>query len=220
MMRVTLCACLLFGTISAYSQLSTQPTGSICGTALDESGLPARSIKVVAIYTGSHSGGMILGKTDESGHYCVEHLAFGDYVMSADDPENGYPMMGTSLFYSLSAPQQIVSITSENPTGHSDWKIPYKAGIVQVQLTDARTGKQIFPMFFNLAVRSKPEDRFLRGSGPSTVPLLVPPNEDIYFTVNAPGYQLWPYDGTKGRLLNLLPGTTQNIAIALQPIDP
>jgi hypothetical protein len=219
MMRVLTCACLLFGTISAYSQLSTQPTGSICGTALDENGLPARSIKVVAVYIGSHSGGIILGKTDESGHYCVEHLAFGDYFMSADDPENGYPMMGPS-FYSLSAPQQIVSITSENPTGHSDWKIPYKAGIVQVQLTDARTGKQIFPMFFNLAVRSKPEDRFMRGSGPSTVPLLVPPNEDIYFTVSAPGYQLWPEDGTKGRLLNMLPGTTQNIAIALRPIDP
>jgi hypothetical protein len=212
-------SCLLFGTISAYSQTSTQPTGSICGTAMDENGLPARSIKVVAVSVGAHSGGLLIGKTDESGHYCVEHLAPGDYFMSANDPENGYPMMGPS-FYSLSAPQQIVSITPENPTGHSDWKIPYKAGIVQVQLTDARTGKQIVPMFFNLAVRSKPEDRFLRGSGPSKEPLLVPPNEDIYFTVNAPGYELWPYDGTKGRLLNLLPGTTQNIAIALRPIDP
>jgi hypothetical protein len=219
MMRALMCTCLLFGTISAYSQLSTQPTGSICGTALDESGLPARSIKVVAIYIGPHSGILPFGKTDEFGHYCVEHVAPGDYFMSADDPENGYPMMGP-LFYSLPAPHQIVSISSENPTGHADWKIPYKAGIVQVQLTDARTGKQIFPMFFNLAVRSKPEDRFLRGSGPSTVPLLVPPNEDIYFSVSAPGYQSWPDDGTKGRLLNLLPGTTQNIAIALRPIDP
>jgi hypothetical protein len=219
MMRVTLCACLLFGTISAYSQVSAQPNGSICGTALDENGLPARSLRVVAIYVGAHSGGMLIGKTDESGHYCVEHLGPGDYFMSADDPEDGYPMMG-SLFYSLRAPQQLVSITSENPTGHADWKIPYKAGIVHVQLTDARTGKQIFPMFFNLAVRFEPENRYLRGSGPSKQPLLVPPNEDIYFTVSAPGYQSWPEDGTKGRLLNLSPGTTQNIAIALRPIDP
>ena len=137
--------------------------------------------------------------------------------MSADDTEHGYPITARGgFFYSEPAPQQKVHITSVNLTGHADWQIPYKAGVVRVQLTDARTGKQITAMSFGL----NRSGGVWIVSRPSTTPMLLPPNQDIYlFIVSAQGYQPWPGDGTKGVLLNLLPGTTKNIAIALRPID-
>jgi hypothetical protein len=219
MMRVIVYVYLLLATFLAYGQSSMEPTGSICGTTLDENGAPAAFVRVVAIYVGAHSGMYPMGKTDKSGHYCVANVAPGDYVMSADDPEKGYPQIW-SIFYDAPSPKPKVSITAQNLQGHADWQIPYKAGFLKVHLTDARTGKQIIPMFFKLVLRSRPDVGFMRGSCASTMPLLVPPNEDIYFTVSAPDHQEWPRDGTIGRLLNLLPGATQDFVIALQPINP
>jgi hypothetical protein len=214
MMRIMVYACLLFGTFSVYGRPATPSTGSICGTTLDENGSPARFIKVVAIHEG---GSTEVGKTDELGHYCVEDLPLGDYVMSADDTDHGYPItVRGGFFYSAPTPQQKVHITSINLTGHADWRIPYKAGWVKVLLTDARTGQQIPDMTLSL----NRSGGVLNISRPSTTPILLPPNEDIYlFSVSTPGYQRWPGDGSKGVLLNLLPGTTQSIAIALRPID-
>jgi hypothetical protein len=210
---------LLFAMPTAYGQSSIGPTGSICGTALDEKGAPAAFVKVVAIYDGAFSGIRPADQTDKFGHYCVANLAPGDYFMSAEDPEKGYPQM-QSIFYGSPSAMPKASVAAKNPQGHADWQIPYKAGFLKVHLTDARTGKQIIPMFFNLVLRARQDVGFVRGSCASTIPLLVPPNEDIYFTVNAPGYQEWPGDGTKGRLLNLLQGATEDFAIALQPINP
>jgi len=192
--------------------------GSICGIVQDENGAPAYFVKVVAIYQGSHSGPYPSGKTDGAGHYCINNVAPGDYVMSAEDTEKGYPQMG-SIFYSVQRPTPEVHIAIGNLKGHADWRIPYKAGFVEVALTDAQTGKQIIPMFFNLVLQSSPKNGFIHGSSSSTAALLVPPNENIYLAVSAPGYKEWPADGTKGKLLNLLPGRTEKLAIALQPVN-
>jgi hypothetical protein len=159
-----------------------------------------------------------VGKTDNFGHYCVPNVAPGDYIMSAGDPEKGYPELG-SIFYGSPSPKSKVSITVQNLQGHADWRIPYKAAVLNVHLTDARTGKQIIPMFFKLVLRFN-DVGFIRGSQISTMSLLVPPNEDIFFTVSAADHQGWPGDGTKGKLLHLLPGATEELEIALQPIDP
>jgi hypothetical protein len=217
MMRLHVLTVLLFATAVAYSQSNT-PTGSICGIVQDENGAAASFVKIVAIYQGSHSGPFPLGKTDSTGHYCVDNVAPGDYVMSAADPEKGYPEMG-SIFYSLQRPNPEVHISIGNPKGHADWRIPYKAGFIDVALTDARTGKPITAMIFSLVLQLSPKDGFMRGSSISTSALLVPPNENVYFKVSAPGYGEWPADGTQGKLLNLLPGKTERLAIALQPLN-
>ena len=212
MMRTIMYGCVVLCSISANCQ--SRPNGSICGTTLDENGSPARLIKIIAIRVEA-GGPPEVGKTDESGHYCIGDLPPGDYVMSADDTDHGYPITGRGGFYFVEpSPEQKASITSINRTAHADWRIPYKAGWVKVQLTDARTGKQIPDISFGLTYRSGGS---MRVSRPSTTPILIPPNRDIYFIVSAPGYQPWPRDGTEGTLLNLRPGETQNIEIALSP---
>ena len=217
MMRLHVLTTLLFATSLAYGQ-SDALMGSICGIVQDENGAPASFVKVVAIYDGPHSGPYPLGKTDSTGHYCLQNLALGHYIMSAEDPEKGYPQMG-SVFYSWQTPKPEVSIAATNLEGHADWRIPYKAGFVEVALTDARTGKPVIPMFFNLVVQSRPENGWMRGSMASTAALLLPPNENVYLILSAPGYREWPADGTKGKLLNLLPGRTEKLVVELQPLN-
>lgn len=218
MMRLPVLTILLFATSLVYGQ-SDALMGSICGIVQDENRAPASFVKVVAIYVGGHTGPYPLGKTDRNGHYCVHNIALGHYIMSADDPEKGYPQMG-SLFYSWRTPKPEVSITPTNLEGHADWRIPYKAGFVEITLTDARTGKPVIPMFFNLVVQSRPESGWMRGSIASTAPLLLPPKENVYLVLSAPGYREWPADGTKGKLLNLLPGRSEKLLVALQPLNP
>jgi hypothetical protein len=199
--------------------------GSICGTVQDENGLPASLVRVTAAYVGpkAHTGTYAMGETDDVGHYCV-NVTIGDYIMSADDVDKGYPLMAIMFYAShdsnaeSSAPG--ISITAQELTRHDDWMIPYKAGFVRVKLTDARTGKQIVPMFFDLVVRSRSDNGRMHGTCASTAALLVPPNENIVFAVSAPGYQWWPRDDKMGKLLNLLPGTTEEVAIELQPTTP
>jgi hypothetical protein len=222
---VLLPICLLLAGFTAYGQSSDEPVGSICGMVQDENGLPASMVRVTAAYVGpkAHTGTYPRGETDGFGHYCV-NVTIGDYIMSANDVNKGYPLMA-NMFYAShdsnaesSAPR--ISITAQELTRHVDWRIPYKAGFVRVKLTDARTGKQIVPMFFDLVVRSGSEYRHMHGSCASTGGLLVPPNEGIVFAVGAPGYQWWPSDDKKGKLLNLPPGMTEEVAIELQPTTP
>ena len=172
-----------------------------------------------ALYLGPHTGIQPSSKTDLTGHYCIPDLFPGEYALSATDPDKQYPDMG-SMFYAVHLPEPRIELKAGATEEHADFRIPYKAGSISIQLTDARTGKAISSMLFNLDVKSNPEQRYIHGSSDSTVPLLVPPNEDIYLTVTSPGYRTWPDDGTKGRIVNLLPGFKLELKIALQPVQP
>ena len=225
MMRVVASVCLLLAALSASGQSSAAPagsisgsgSGSICGRVLNENGIPAALVKVIAFDMGAHSGPMQGGTTDQLGNYCVNNLAIGDYVMTADDTEQGYPVM-TSLFYSAE-PVVLTKITAENLAAHFNWQIPFKAGFVKVHLTDAQTQAPIAAMSYSLVLRSRPDTGYLRGSSDSTRTLLVPPDKEIEFTVSSPGYKDWPGDGMK-ILVSLHPGIVQEFEIALEPAGP
>ena len=208
---------LWFACCSALGQYPGGPLGTICGTVLDQDGSPASSVKVSPFYMGGHSGGVPFAKTDEQGHYCIKGLALGDYYMTADDPERGYPNMASG-FFSTGRGRSQVRLTATKLNGHADWKIPYKAGFVKVELLDAQSGKPVDAMFFDLLVQSRPEVGHMFGSAGSTTPLLVPPNENIVVTVMAPGYRKETDKGPQRTVINLLPGQTKELRIALQPV--
>lgn len=155
----------LFLVLGASSRLLAAQDGVICGTVLNEAGNPAASTIVVAMYlSGPHTGPYDSVTTDSDGHYCVEHVRPGEYSMSADDPERGYPMLG-NLFYALHAPEPRIKV----PSGHSEqtanWQIPYKAGSLRVDATDKATGKPVLGTLIYLAVRGSEELRYTRGGG-------------------------------------------------------
>jgi hypothetical protein len=207
---------LLVGS-SALGQNSEMQLGSICGTVLNENGSATSSIRVSPFYIGAHSGGVPFARTDEQGHYCLRGLPFGDYDMTADDPDKGYPSM-TSGFFPTTPLRSRLSLSATDLNEHADWKIPYRAGFVKVDLVDAQSGKPIVPMFFDLVVQSRPEVGHMYGSTASTTALLVPPNEDVIVTIHAPGYRKDTDKEPQRTVVNLLPGETKELHIPLQPL--
>ena len=198
------------------SRAPAQVKGTICGEVLDERGAPAAGVHLIADYLGGHSGPMDGAVTDANGRYCVREVSVGQYQMSANDKARGYPDVG-SLFYSaaLRGPRVNVSVSAPNPV--AKWQIPYKAGVLKINLSNVLTGKPIPTIFYELSVRSAPTTRWLRGSSSSLETLLLPPNEDVILRVSSTGYEQWPGDGTSGRVVHLREGELQTLAVALRP---
>lgn len=203
---------------SAAAQMPN--SGSICGTVLDENGQPAKQVLVVAFYLGAHSGPNPAARSDDTGHYCLEHVPFGTNMPSVDDPKRGYPEMWAG-FYSPKPFDQETNNTADLSAAHPhatiDFRIPYKAAFVTIHLADAITGQTKSTLNFRLRAQLNPAQRYIYGSQGAADALLVPPNENILLNASSPGYREWPYDRSPGYLVNLLPGEHKTIDVELQP---
>ncbi len=171
----------------ASAQHGGFPTANVCGVVFAETGQPASFVKVSAAYLGGHSGPYPVAVTDAAGHYCLLDVPAGSNVITADDPEKGYPSVLNSL-YSPTKHPIVTTVPSDGTRVHVDVRIPYKAAILHVQLTDADTGQPLRSMMYKLCLRSDPNSYF-RGSSSSTEPILVPPRREVYLTVTGVGYQ-------------------------------
>lgn len=214
-MRIPLIALLLVSTLPACSVAQEPGLGKICGTVQNERGEPAQSVKIMAIYMGGHSGPYSSGTTDNDGHYCISGVRPGDYELSADDVEKGYPQLGNTFYGDASAK---VEITPQELTAHLDWRIPYRAGTLHIQLTDANTGKMILPMFYDMKVKSDQTKRRMYGSMFSSPPLLVPPDQEILLSIRAPNYSKWSQESENG-IVRLAAGSEHTLQIVLVPIQ-
>jgi hypothetical protein len=217
MTRVTVTLAFVIAT-SAAAQIPN--TGSICGTVLDENGQPAKHAVVVALYLGPHSGPLPNAQSDNTGHYCLENVPFGQNIPSVVDLEHGYPNMWNSFYGSRPLGQKsndVADLSAARPRAVFDFRIPYKAAFLTIHPTDAITGTPKLALIYRVEVQSDPEHRELAGNQKSSEVLLLPPHENILLKVRAPGYREWPYDGSQGYVLNLLPGERKTIDVPLQP---
>lgn len=210
---------LVFGlALSSVAQIPD--TGSICGTVLDENGQPAKDILITAIYLGAHSGIYPASRSDNSGHYCLVNVPYGENAPAADDPKHGYPNPQYGFYASEIAKKEAINVahlSAEHPQATIDFRIPYRAAFLTIHLIDAITGKPQSALFYKLRVKTDPQRRYMYGSQGVTDALLLPPNENVLLKVSAPGYREWPYDGSPGYVLNLLAGEHKTIDVALQP---
>jgi hypothetical protein len=205
--------------LAISSAAQTAGSGSICGTVLDENGQPAKNILMTAVYLGAHSGPYPASRSDDSGHYCLVNVPYGDNAPAADDPAHGYPNPQYG-FYASGAdnkePPNVAHLSAEHPQATIDVRIPYKAAFLTIHLTDAITGKPQLALFYKLSVQIDPQRRYMFGSRSATDGLLLPPNENVLLKVSSPGYREWPYDNSPGYVLNLLPGEHKIINVPLQ----
>lgn len=211
---------------STFAQPSRDAIGSICGSVLDEKGVPASHVHIAAmnVSLGGHANGFPGSQTDESGQYCIRQLQVGEYILSADDRPKGYPPLWDS-FFSWRTPDSVVLLTSQSPRVRLDWKIPFKAGFLRLDVPGSRTGSESSPITFRLVVRSRPQLGMtsLTISGQMeerVITFLLPPDEDVLLTVSSPGHQSWPEDGSDGMLLRLGSGATENRTIPLLKAVP
>jgi hypothetical protein len=219
--------------LSATAQ--TVETGSICGTVLDENGQPAPNVRVSA--TSLACCVAPESRSDDSGRYCLSQLRFGHYLLSADEEKLGYPDLRATFYSTDSLSKRsdtIATISVKHPQAELTFRIPYKAAFLRIHPSDPATGKPIPGMSFSLKVKSDPDLRSIGGTRPASddqvlpqeeddpvLPreeddILLPPNEDILLKVSAPGYRDWPYDGSAGYIINMLPGEHMTIDVALQ----
>jgi hypothetical protein len=223
-------------TVALAAAAQTVETGSICGTVLDENGQPAPNVRVSA--TSLVCCREPQSRSDDAGHYCLSHLRCGHYLLSADEEKLGYPNLRATFYTTAPFSERsdaIAVISVKHPQAELTFRIPYKAGFLRIQPSDAATGKPVPGMTFSLRVKSDPDLRSIGGTRPASndqvLPqqegdlvspreeddILLPPNEDILLKVSAPGYREWPYDGLPGYLINLLPGERATIDVPLQP---
>jgi hypothetical protein len=210
---------LAFG-LAISSAAQTAGSGSICGTVFDENGQPAKHILMAAVYLGPHSGLYPASRSDESGHYCLVNVPYGDNALAADDPAHGYANSQASLYAPTTdnkVPVNVAHLSAEHPQATIDFRLPYQAAILMIHLTDATTGRPQLALFYEPSARADPQGRYIKGSQSAKKQLLVPPNENVLLKVSAPGYREWPYDNSLGYVLNLLPGEHKTIDVALQP---
>lgn len=220
--RACTCAFLLISASIACAQANAGITGSICGSVSDETGAPASHVYVIAMRQDprGHTGGYPGTLTDETGHYCIDRLDFGKYVLSAADQKRGYPILGPQ-FYTKDYPETQATLSVQNPEARVDWQIPFKAGFLRLHVSVNHSGVETVPITFDLVVRSRPKFGFqsvmtsLKTDPRSSITILLPPNEDVLLTAMSPGYRHWP-DQEIGQLLNLRPGETKDVTISLK----
>jgi hypothetical protein len=206
--------------LAISSAAQSAGSGSICGTVLDENGQPANGISIMAVYLGAHSGPYPASRSDSTGHYCLFNVPYGDNVPAADDPTHGYANSQASLYAATTdnkVPVNVAHLSAEHPQATIDFRLPYKAALLMIHLTDAITGRPQLALFYELSAQADPQGRYMKGSQSAKNQLLVPPNENVLLKVSAPGYREWPYDGSPGYVLSLLPGERKTIEVPLQP---
>jgi hypothetical protein len=214
-MRITFLL-LILTTRVVFGQTGDNVRGSICGSVLDEKGLPASRVRVVAIDKNHQSGGFPSAFTDASGSYCIKGLRLGEWVLSAWDETKGYPHRGP-LVYSWQTPDPKVELSLLNPDARSDWQIPFKAGFVKIQVPEMSSGSQSERVSIEFQVRSRPQAGFIGGTGqfPAGRPLtfLLPPDEDVPLTVTCADGHKWRDDAGEGKLLQVSSGATETITL-------
>lgn len=217
--RQTAICILLLAATCAFSQ-STPANGKICGSVIDENGNPASNVKVAALLMdpGGHTGGYPWTLTDESGHYCIDRLTLGRYRLSGDDKGLGYPMWGNSLYtWRSSGPE--VDLTPQKPHADLDWKLPFRAGFLYLKLPPARSSDEIAPITIKLVAVSRPRfgmmsvTTFPETRKSKEITVLLPPQEDVFLIVSVPSDRNCPGDGSRGKLLNVLPGAIEHVSV-------
>jgi hypothetical protein len=117
---------LAFG-LAISSAAQTAGSGSICGTVFDENGQLAKQILMTAVYLGPHSGLYPASRSDDSGHYCLVNVPYGDNALAADDPAHGYANSQASLYARAidnKVPVNVAHLSAEHPQATIEVRIP------------------------------------------------------------------------------------------------
>lgn len=200
----------------SYGQ-ATNPVnnrGVIEGTVINEKGHAIAQAQTYALGSGPTIAAVRYVKTDNNGHFRLDHLAWGTYHVFAGKVSAGYPKMSFN-FYVDQAPAATVSPSS--PLAVVTVRVGRPCGVLRVtSVTDAVTGKPIRDYELTLRRAADPH-RFM--SGTFSNPILIPPNVDVLIEVSANGYQTWPARSERktSNRLYLNSGEVFNLNVKLRP---
>ena len=219
-MTVRSAACLtllLVGTLLAQQQ--SRPDGTIYGIVTRQDGSPASRLGVSASPVGVPIAAVLPHtQTDSAGRYRFQNLPWwGRYTVYADDQDAGYSKFSTGPSGNSHPPE--VEVTPEHREAELNLTLPPKAGFLEIQLTNAKTGALIPAMRISVMRVEKPDEPLFAMSCYSSQVVLVPPDKNLLLHVTSDGFHEWNESSGRGKPLHLASGTRLRLAVQLEPSD-
>jgi len=185
-------------------------TGVIHGTVVSQNGQPGKGISLYA--EPLDVGGQFPStKSNDHGEYRFENLHWGRYTVFADDDDAGYS--GEVIDDSN---QPSVEISRAHPEAEFRVVVPPKAGLLQIHLTNRKTGAAIPWMGLTVAPMEEPR-RSINHTCKSSELILVPPDKNLILHITANGFREWEESAGAGKPIFVPSGTRLTIAVQLDP---
>jgi hypothetical protein len=155
-------------------------------------------------------------ETNETGHFTIDHLAWGTYKLYAMKEQEGYS--NTRFAFYSSGPIPTITLSPQSPTASVALRVGPKAAIIRIlSITDAVTGKSLMTLAGVGLTRTGIPNSFI-GVSPSDH-ILAPAGQEVTMNIEAAGYEPWPPPNQPALGQIKLPsGHTVDFQIKLQPL--
>ena len=209
----------LLSSISAAT--AAEAGGTITGIVVNQTGAPVARAKVLALKVEAnppHHFVLPFHEADADGHFSIEGLPWGTYVVSAGKDDEGYPDASFGVHADRQHPFPSVSLSPSFPTAAMTVHLPPKAGAIQsILVVDRGTGADLKSAAVTLQRVADPQCHSSMLA--TTRPILVPSNTDVSIRITAIGYKPWPGEDEQkdiGRL-RLMPAQGIKLDVKLAP---
>jgi len=192
------CAAFVLLTCASLVAQDSGRVGIIRGIVLDATENPVEDAMARANFKGGLSGIVPSARTDKSGHFVIQRLAWGEWYVTASKEEGGYPDESNAFYSGFDSAQVTVDLGADNPERFVTVHLGKKAGSISGTISDAETGKLVEPCA-RLQWKNMPSI-YWSGYGllKSKFNLLVPADTDITVTIWAWGYEPWANKSDSG----------------------
>lgn len=191
--------------------------GVIYGAVTGKDGNPAAEISLTASPLGVPIMGVLpRTRTDRNGHYRFESVPWwGRYTVYADDVHAGYSAFSTGPAGRASPPEVILS--PEHPEAEFNFRLPPKAGFLEIHLTNRETGLIIPGVQVTIMSADNPQRSIYGESCGSRRFILIPPDRDLLLHVTSQGFQEWDESAEAGKPIRLTSGDHLSLDVHLEP---
>jgi hypothetical protein len=208
----------LFLSSAAAQQLDGQSAkGVIYGAVIGNDGNPATEIRLTAFPLGVPlAAALPHARTDRNGHYRFESIPwFGRYTVYADDVDAGYSAFSTGPGGPRQPPE--VTLSPEHPQAEFNFRLPPRAGFLEIHLTDRKTGV-IIPGVKVTIMSADDPDRPIHGETcDSGRFILIPSDKDLLLHVTSQGFNEWDESAGAGKPIRLTSGERLSLDVRLEP---
>jgi hypothetical protein len=187
--------------------------GVIYGTVASKRGQPGKRILLWAEPL-DFGGQLPSTKSNSRGEYRFENLPWGRYTVYAEDNDAGY------LRSVEDEGQPSIKISPEHPRAEFPVVLPARAGVLQIRLTNRKTGTEIPWMFVTVADPEQQRRRSPRAYAcESSNLILVPPDTNLILHIEADGFREWEESALAGKLIFVSSGTRLTLNVQLDPVE-
>jgi len=189
--------------------------GIVRGLVLDARSQPVAAARATASFTGSFDGIVPNALTDSFGRFVIEHLAWGEYYVTAAKEQQGYPDQTNAFYTGLNSHPVVVELDSDHPDQEVTVHLGRKAGKILGTVVNARTHE---PVEACAELRRKEEPSVGMGLIGSSFRQLVPADIPFTLVLWLRGYEPWFYRGQDGTdSLRVGEGQEVKLEIQMQP---